>query len=79
MEQPVPTVTINLPSLRRNADRAREDAETIAQLCDGLNSSIQENGALKAQIKKLEEEKAALTARLAKYEPQPAQDQPAKK
>jgi hypothetical protein len=74
MEQPGPTVTINLNTLRRNADRQREDAETIAQLCDGLNSSIQENGSLKASVKKLEEEKATLTARLFKYEPQPAQD-----
>lgn len=79
MSNPEPTVAIDLSTLRRNAERQREDAQTIAQLCDGLNSTIVENGNLQARIKALEGEKASLTARLIKYEPQPSQEAAAKK
>lgn len=72
-------ITIDLGNLRRVADRQREDAETIAQLCDGMNALLEQNKSLGAKLAKVEEERDAFKARLAKHEPQVVEGKDGKK
>lgn len=51
--QPQPKM-IDLEAIRKQADRQRADADTIAMLCDGVNTLLTENAELKAKLAALE-------------------------
>lgn len=74
-----PRIVIDPASLRRQAERQREDAETISRLCEAVDALIADNGALKASLKKAEEERDGYKARLAKHEPQAIEGKDGKK
>lgn len=54
MENPHPPKLIDLEAIRKQADRQRADADTIAMLCDGINTLLGENAELKAKLTALE-------------------------
>lgn len=74
-----PRIVIDPANLRRQAERQREDAETISRLCEAVDALIADNSALKAGLKKVEEEREAFKARLAKHEPQVVEGKDGKK
>jgi hypothetical protein len=55
MQNPAqPSKMIDLMAIRSRADRQREDADTIATLCDGIDTLLNENQALKAKLAEFE-------------------------
>lgn len=54
MQNPQAPKMIDLEVIRKQADRQRADADTIAMLCDGVNGLLVENTELKARLAALE-------------------------
>lgn len=54
MENPNNTIPIIPSEIRRAAERQREDAEMISNLCTALENVVNENHALKEKLAKLE-------------------------
>jgi hypothetical protein len=55
MQNPAqPSKMIDLMAIRSRADRQREDTDTIATLCDGIDTLLNENQALKAKLAEFE-------------------------
>lgn len=74
-----PRIVIDPAQLRRQAERQKEDAETIVQLSGAVEALVADGNALKAALKKAEEERDGYKARLAKHEPQVVEGKEGKK